>query len=70
MVQALPCLWAHDHTAESRIRVLPDTEGKVQSGMEDKVQNRWEGYRFQTGERIADTTRLHINWNFQVNSQA
>ena len=42
----------------------------MRSGMEDKVQDRWEGYRFRTGERIAGATRLHINRDFQVNSQA
>ena len=69
-VSDYPCLWAHDHGAETSIRVLPDTKGEVRSGMEDKALDRWEGYRLRTGERIAGATRLHINRDFRVNSQA
>ena len=70
VVSDYPCLWAHDHAVETCIRVLPDTEGEVRSGMEDKALDRWAGYRFRNGERIAGATRLHINRDFRVNSQA
>ena len=38
--------------------------------MESKAQDRWDGYRFRNGERIAGATRLHINRDFRLNSQA
>ena len=69
-VSDYPCLWSHNHAAETRIRVLPDSESEVRPDMENKAHDRWEGYRFRQGELIAGATRLHINRDFQVNSQA
>ena len=69
-VSDYPALWHHDHAAEIRIQVMPDTEGEVRPSMQAKAQERWEGYLFRTGERIAGATRLHVNRDFQVNSQA
>ncbi len=65
-----PCLWSHEHAAETRIRVLPDSYAEVWPGMEDMALDRWEGYMSAGNQPIAGATRLHINRDFQVNSQA
>ena len=65
-----PCLWSHDHAAETRIQVLPDSDAEVWPGMEDMALDRWEGYMSAGSQPIAGATRLHINRDFQVNSQA
>ena len=56
-----PVLWAHDAGSgrESQIEVRPDTQGRVRAGMEEKALEVW-----------ASSTRLHINLDFQLNSQA
>lgn len=65
-----PCLWSHEHAAETRVQVLPDADAEVWPGMEDMAFDRWEGYVSAGNQRIAGATRLHINRDFQVNSQA
>ena len=56
-----PVLWAHDAGSgrESQIEVRPDTQGRVRRGMEERALDVW-----------ATSTRLHINLDFQLNSQA
>lgn len=65
-----PVLWKHDHTKEQSIEVLPDSAGTVRSGMESKARERWNGWTTAKGLTICGATRLHINRDFQVNSQA
>ncbi len=64
-----PVLWSHDHKVETRMTVLPCSEGVVRPGMDDKARSLWKGYRDAKEEMIAGATRLHINRDFQVNSQ-
>ena len=56
-----PVLWAHDAGSgrESQIEVAPDTQGRVRAGMDERALEVW-----------ATATRLHINRDFQLNSQA
>lgn len=56
-----PVLWAHDAGSgrESQIEVRPDTQGRIRAGMEERALEVW-----------ASSTRLHINLDFQLNSQA
>ncbi|MXW96560.1 MAG: hypothetical protein F4110_15330 [Acidimicrobiaceae bacterium] len=56
-----PVLWAHEAGSgrESQIEVRPDTQGRVRFGMEEEALAVWES-----------STRLHINLDFQLNSQA
>ena len=55
-----PVLWAHDAGSgrESRILVMPDRQGRVRVGMDDKARRIW-----------ATATRLHVNRDFRLNSQ-
>ena len=64
-----PVLWSHDADMETRMVVFPCSAGTVRSGMDDKAQRLWDGYINNNEEQIAGATRLHINQNFQVNSQ-
>ena len=64
-----PMLWAHDHTAETTMTVLPDSEGHVRGGMDELAEKLWALHVNRHGTRIAGATRLHINTDFQVNSQ-
>ena len=56
-----PVLWAHEAGSgrESQIEVRPDTQGRVRYGMDEEALAVW-----------ATSTRLHINLDFQLNSQA
>jgi len=56
-----PVLWAHDAGSgrESQIEVRPDTQGRVRAGMAERALEVW-----------ATSTRLHLNLDFQLNSQA
>lgn len=65
-----PVLWAHDHTEETSIRVLPDSRGVVRPGMESRARQVWNGWTTPTGTVIAGASRLHINRDFRLNSQA
>lgn len=65
-----PVLWKHDHTKEQSLEVLPDSAGTVRTGMKAKALDRWNGWTAANGVEICGATRLHINRDFQVNSQA
>lgn len=65
-----PVLWQHDHTMEQSLEVLPDSAGTVRDGMTPKALDRWNGWTAANGIEICGATRLHINRDFQVNSQA
>jgi hypothetical protein len=56
-----PVLWAHDAGSgrESQIEVSPDEQGRVRAGMEGQALRVW-----------ATATRLHVNLDFRINSQA
>ena len=56
-----PVLWAHDAGSgrESQIEVPPDTQGRERAGMGERVLEVW-----------ATATRLHLNRDFRLNSQA
>lgn len=64
-----PVLWSHDHKVETRMTVLPCSEGVVLPGMANKARSLWKGYRDAKNEVIAGATRLHINRDFRLNSQ-
>ena len=64
-----PVLWSHDAEMETCMVILPCSTGTVRSGMADRAQRLWDGYTNNNDEQIAGATRLHINTDFQVNSQ-
>jgi len=64
-----PVLWSHDATAERRMTVLPCSEGDVRRGMRDAALRLWNGYSNADGVLIAGAGRLHVNLDFQLNSQ-
>ena len=55
-----PVLWAHDAGSgrESRLEVVPDMQGRVRESMGKRALDVWD-----------TATRLHINLDFQLNSQ-
>ena len=55
-----PALWSHAAGAERCLKVRPDTQGVVRSGMREQAVGTWE--------RTA--SRLHSNLDFQLNSQS
>ncbi len=59
-----PVLWSHEHEHETRMNVLPDSDGTPRHGQLSEAQNLWNGTSDTAG-----ATRLHINRDFQVNSQ-
>ena len=63
-------LWAHDHSQETNVRVLPDKQGIVRKGMEERAQQVWDGWNSPTGKTICGATRLHVSTEFQVNAQS
>lgn len=65
-----PILWSHDAAAERRMTVLACSEGVVRDGMRDAALRLWTGYRNTDGTQIAGAGRLHINLDFQLNSQS
>ena len=54
-----PTLWQHGAKRERRLRVEPDTEGRVRQGCETKAVEVWE-----------TATRLHLTLDFRLNSQS
>ena len=56
---AYPMLWQHGAKRERRLRVEPDTEGRVRQGCETKSIDVWE-----------TATRLHLTLDFRLNSQS
>lgn len=64
-----PVLWSHDADMETRMVVLPCSTGVIRPDMDDRAQELWDGYTNNKKERTAGATRLHINRDFQVNSQ-
>lgn len=54
-----PMLWKHDYKKETRFVVVPDSEGKVRKGCEERAQNLWD-------KRAG---RLCFNQDFRLNSQ-
>ena len=59
-VPQYPVLRSHDAPRERRLVVLPDGEGKVRPGCDDRAVSVWN--------RTA--SRLHFNLDFQINSQS
>ncbi|MGI9307331.1 MAG: hypothetical protein ACR2P5_08535 [Gammaproteobacteria bacterium] len=53
-----PCLWAHDAQRETRLVVVPDSEGRIRRGMEERAREVWE-----------KASRIHHNSDFRFNSQ-
>ena len=64
-----PVLWSHDHMAETTMSVLPCSQGVERPGMREFALVVWEGRINNAGHSIAGATRLHVNSDFQVNSQ-
>ncbi len=56
---AYPMLWQHGAKRERRLRVEPDTEGRVRQDCETKAIDVWE-----------TATRLHLTLDFRLNSQS
>ena len=65
-----PILWSHNAAAERCMTVLPCSEGIVRAGMREVALRLWSGYRNAGGAQIAGAGRLHINRDFQINSQS
>jgi len=59
-----PVLWSHEHEHETRMNVLPDSDGTPRHGHLSAARTLWSGTSAAAG-----ATRLHINRDFQVNSQ-
>ncbi len=53
-----PMLWGHDHRRETKMSVVPDSQGRVKPGLEHKAAEVW-----------ASASRLHFSRDFQLNSQ-
>ena len=49
--------------------VQPCSSASRREGMAERAEEIWRGYTNKNGEQIAGATRLHINNEFQVNSQ-
>lgn len=54
-----PALWKHDARRETRIVVVPESEGFPRAGCRKRAAELWE----------KAATRLHFNRDFQLNSQ-
>ncbi len=67
---AWPILWSHDNQHETRLVVLPCSQGVVRPGMKDAAHKVWNGYDHRDGEPIAGAGRFHINHDFRLNAQA
>ena len=65
-----PILWSHDNKHETSLVVLPCSRGVVRPDMTAAAHKIWDGYKHQDGEPIAGASRLHINYEFQLNAQA
>ena len=68
-MSAHPVLWSHDADLESCMIVQPCSTAVIRQGMEDRAKQLWDDHINRNNEQIAGATRLHINNNFQVNSQ-
>ncbi len=64
-----PVLWSHDHKSETFMQVLPCSQGIERPELRGSGLVLWEGRFDQPGHSIAGATRLHVNSDFQVNSQ-
>ncbi len=56
---AFPILWGHDHKRETRMIVSPDRQCIPKEGCRERGGKMWENH----------ASRLHVNINFQLNSQ-
>ena len=65
-----PMLWSHETRLERQMIVEPDSEGHPREGQWDRALRIWKGYTNRDGTRIAGATRLHINRDFRLTSQA
>ena len=65
-----PMLWAHKNRLEREMIVEPDSEGHPREGQRDRSLRMWNGYTNRDGIQIAGATRLHINSDFRLTSQA
>ena len=54
-----PMLWAHDAKKETRLVVEPDQHGIVREGCDEAATGLWNKV----------SSRLHLNYDFQLNSQ-
>ncbi|WP_156013325.1 Eco57I restriction-modification methylase domain-containing protein, partial [Thioalkalivibrio sp. HK1] len=54
-----PTLWSHDATRERQFVVLPDSQGRIRPGYQEKAANIW-----------ATASCLHLNRDFRLNSQS
>ena len=54
-----PTLWSHDATRERQFVVLPDSQGRIRPGYEEKAAKIW-----------ATASCLHFNLDFRLNSQS
>ena len=59
-----PILWSHEHQHETKMTVLPDSDGAPRHGQLSAARSLWNGTSAAAG-----AARLHINRDFQVNSQ-
>ena len=59
VASAYPILWRHGAKRERRLRVEPDTEGRVRQGCDNRALDVWES-----------ATRLHLTLDFRLNSQS
>ena len=64
-----PVLWSHDHRSETTMQVLPCSQGIERPEMRGLGLIVWNGRINELGYSIAGATRLHLNSDFQVNSQ-
>ncbi len=55
---AYPILWSHDAQREQQLRVVPDTQGRVDDDQHDLALRVWN-----------TATRLHCSLDFRINSQ-
>lgn len=54
-----PSLWSHNAASETRLIVMPDSQGRVRHGCDQKAAETWN----------KTASRLHFNRDFRVNSQ-
>ena len=59
-VPQYPALWGHDAQRERSLVILPDSEGEVRTGCDDRAVTAWN----------ATASRLHFNRDFRINSQS
>lgn len=59
-VPQYPALWGHNAKHERSLIVLPDSEGEVRPGCDNRAVKAWN----------ATASRLHFNRDFRINSQS